>query len=99
MGAFEAGDEAVVRETVLTSGGADLDLPEAAEVAFFLAAALELVGPGVEQCLFGGAVLLASAPHKTLCVFQQSFTAAMSGFSSFDSRHMVIANLQIMLIY
>lgn len=87
VGALETGNELVIRQAMLAGSGADLDLPKAAEVALFLTAALELVSPGVEHGFFGGAVLLASTPHKTLRVFEQSFAASVGSFSAFDSGH------------
>lgn len=48
VGFDESVDEFIVGETVEAGGGADLDLPEPAELAFLFTTTLELVSPGVE---------------------------------------------------
>ena len=45
---LEAVDKFAVREVVLFCRGANLDLPQAAELSLFLAAVVKLKRPGVE---------------------------------------------------
>jgi len=84
---FQTGDESAVGKIVLSSGGADLNLPKPSVKTFFLASVIELKFPCVKQGFFRLTVFRASGPHKTLRVFQQIFPAFISLGSSFDSGH------------
>lgn len=87
VGMAEPGNKFVIGKVVLASGGSDLYLPQSAELALLLTTTLELMGPGMKKCFFGGAVLGLAAPHKTLCVLKQVLTSLVGCCSSFDSGH------------
>mgnify|MGYP001591403543 CR=1 FL=1 len=87
VGFFEAGDEAIIGNAVKSGGGADLDLPEAAEIPFLFAPVGELKTPGMKQGLLGLAVVRLPGPHKTLAVLEQVLAALMSDSSSFNPGH------------
>ena len=71
----------------MDGAGANLDLPEAASIAFLFAAVFELKRPRVQERFLGGAVLILASPRKPLRVLEQILAALIGLYSSFYSRH------------
>ena len=97
VGFFEAVDKAVVGDALHASGGADLNLPEAAEVTFLFSTVVKLVRPSMKQGFFSLAVLGTARPHKTLRVLKKIFSAFICLYSSFNSWH--VSNLKLWFSY
>ena len=87
VGFLETGDELVVRKTFGSSGGTNLDLPEATGETLLFAAVIELESPGMQKRLLGLAVFVLSAPHKTFRMFEQILSSFVGGGPAFDPGH------------
>ena len=80
-------NQSAIADAVFSSGSIYFDLPYSAEVTLFLFPVSELERPSVEKAFFGLSVFGLSSPHKTFCMFQQSFSTGVCYFTSFNSWH------------
>ena len=77
--------QSAITNAVFSGGGIYLGLPKSSEVALFLFSISELKCPSMKQSFFGLSVFGLSCPHKTFCMFQQTFSSGIGNCSSFDS--------------
>ncbi len=73
------------------NGGADLDLPQAAEVVLLVASAGEGVNASVQEGGASLALLLRPAEAETLGSFEQVAAGFIGNRSSFNSGHIRLA--------
>lgn len=84
---FKLMNEAAVGESERPNGGVNFDLPESAEITFFLSAVPEGVSAGVKQGLARRPFFFASAVAKALGRLEYSTAPFQTNGSSFDSWH------------
>jgi len=84
---FEFGDELAVGEAVLPCRRVDLDVPQSAEIAFFLASVREHIQESMHSCFPHSRDFGISSRAESFSVLPQVFSSFVGGYASFNSWH------------
>lgn len=87
---LERTDELAVAHALFYCSSANFYVPEAAVVAFLFLTALKSVRPGVQECLFGGALLALAPPLEALGVLENLFSFFDGQHAALNSSHNLV---------